>query len=68
MAAGRVPCLDGLIGQDVDLEVERGHLKVDCGLQTCEPGIYAIGDVAANKKLACEAAAREPMLWKRLQG
>lgn len=68
VAAGRAPCLDGLIGQDVDLEVERGHLKVDCEFQTSESGIYAIGDVSADKKLAHVAAAQGTYVVEKIAG
>ncbi len=61
MAAGRAPYLDGLMGPDVNLEMENDRLKVDTEFRTSEPGIYAIGDVAADIKLAHVAAARGPM-------
>ncbi len=68
MAAGRAPYLSGLIGQDVDLEMEAGHLKVDCEFRTSEPGIYAIGDVAASKKLAHVAAAQGTYVVEKIAG
>ncbi|MDR0925271.1 MAG: dihydrolipoyl dehydrogenase [Hungatella sp.] len=68
MAAGRAPCLHGLMGQDVNLEMENGHLKVDSEFRTSEPGIYAIGDVAANIKLAHVAAAQGTYVVEKIAG
>ena len=68
MAAGRAPYLDGLMGQDVNLEMEHGHLKVDSEFMTSEPGIYAIGDVAAETKLAHVAAAQGTYVIEKIAG
>lgn len=68
MAAGRSPYLEGLMGQDVDLEMEDGHLKVDSEFRTSEPGIYAIGDVSADKKLAHVAAAQGTYVVEKIAG
>lgn len=68
MATGRAPYLEGLIGPDVELEMEAGHLKVDCEFQTSEPGIYAIGDVIASKKLAHVAAAQGTYVVEKIAG
>lgn len=68
MAAGRVPNLEGLMGQDVDFSVEAGYLKVDSEFQTSEPEIYAIGDVTAKKKLAHVAAAQGTYVVEKIAG
>ena len=68
MAAGRAPCLDGLLGQDVTLEMENGHLKVDSEFETSEPGIYAIGDVVAEIRLAHVAAAQGTYVVEKIAG
>ncbi|WP_077611624.1 dihydrolipoyl dehydrogenase [Clostridium sp. Marseille-P2415] len=68
MAAGRTPCMEGLIGQDVELEMENGHMKVDSEFSTSEPGIYAIGDVVADKKLAHVAAAQGTYVVEKIAG
>ena len=58
VAVGRESDLQGLFGQDVSLEMNDGHLTVDSGFMTSEPGIYAIGDVVAKTKLAHVAMAQ----------
>lgn len=68
MAAGRAPYLEGLVGQDVELEMDNGHLKVDSEFRTSEPGIYAIGDVVADIRLAHVAAAQGTYVVEKIAG
>lgn len=58
VAVGRTPELQGLLGQDISLKMERGQLVVDGDFMTSEPGIYAIGDVVSETKLAHVAMAQ----------
>ena len=68
IAAGRIPCIDELLGEDVSLEVENGRLKVNSEFQTSEPGIYAIGDVASDILLAHVAAAQGTYVVEKIAG
>jgi len=68
LAAGRIPCIDELLGDDVSLEVENGRLKVNSEFQTSEPGIYAIGDVASDILLAHVAAAQGTYVVEKIAG
>lgn len=68
IAAGRKPDLNGLLGEDVDMEMENGCLKVDSEFHTSVPGIYAIGDVVANIRLAHVAAAQGTYVVEKIAG
>ncbi len=50
LSIGRVPQLKGL--ENLDLELERGRIKVDAYQETSIKGIYAPGDVNCTKMLA----------------
>ncbi|WP_027975416.1 dihydrolipoyl dehydrogenase [Streptococcus devriesei] len=50
LSIGRVPQMKGL--EKLDLEMERGRIKVDEYQETSIPGIYAPGDVNGTKMLA----------------
>ncbi|MGM9884224.1 dihydrolipoyl dehydrogenase [Streptococcus hyointestinalis] len=50
LSIGRVPQLKGL--ENLDLELERGRIKVDAYQETSIKGIYAPGDVNGTKMLA----------------
>jgi dihydrolipoamide dehydrogenase len=52
VSVGRRPNSDGLIAEGVNIEVERGFVKVDEYCQTSEPGVYAVGDLIATPGLA----------------
>lgn len=68
MAIGRRPRVDGLFGEDVSLEMEGGKIKVSKDFETSEPGVYAIGDVAAKIQLAHVAAAQGTYVVERIGG
>ncbi|MCK8824209.1 dihydrolipoyl dehydrogenase [Fuchsiella alkaliacetigena] len=55
VAVGRKPNLRGL--DELDLEMDNGHLVVDSYLRTSQPDIYAIGDVIGEPLLAHVASA-----------
>ncbi len=68
-AVGRAPHLDGLIGEDVNLDMEEdGHLKINGDFQTSEPGVYAIGDVVARTQLAHVAMAQATYVVENIAG
>ena len=50
LSIGRVPQLNGL--ENLDLEMDRGRIKVNAYQETSIPGIYAPGDVNGTKMLA----------------
>jgi len=57
LAAGRVPCLDGLGFEELGGETdEHGFIKVDSAWQTTLKDIYAIGDVIGGPMLAHKAS------------
>jgi dihydrolipoamide dehydrogenase len=58
LAIGVVPNLNGAISEDLDLELNRGYLKVDENYQTSEHGIYAAGDIIGPPWLAHVATYR----------
>ncbi len=68
VAVGREPYVDNLMGEDVCLQTENGHLVVDGDFQTSEPGIYAIGDVAAKIQLAHVAMAQGTYVVETIAG
>lgn len=59
MAAGRRAALEGLFGDGVEPEMNRGALVADADGRTSIPGLYVIGDaMAGNIQLAHVAAAQ----------
>ena len=66
LSIGRVPQLGGL--ENLNLEMERGRIKVNDYQETSIPGIYAPGDVNGSKMLAHAAyrmgeVAAENAIW-----
>ena len=69
VAVGRRPYLDGLLGNDLQLETDpRGHLVVDGAYQTSVPGIYAIGDAIPGPMLAHKAEEEGVAAVERMAG
>ncbi len=68
MAVGRKPNIDGLLGDDMSLEMNQGKLAVDSEFMTSEPGIYAIGDVVSGIQLAHVAAAEGTYVVEKIAG
>jgi dihydrolipoamide dehydrogenase len=52
----------------IGVAIERGWVKIDAGMQTSVPGVYAIGDVTGTKNLAHVASAMGVTLVERLAG
>lgn len=67
-AVGRAPYLEGLLGEDISLDMENGHLKINGDFQTSEPGVYAIGDVVARTQLAHVAMAQATYVVENIAG
>ena len=68
MAIGRSPYMEGLFGEDVEFEMEKGRLAVNDRFMTSVPGIYAIGDVVADIQLAHVAAAQGTFVVENIAG
>ena len=58
LAIGVTPNLEGAVSEDLNLELNRGYLKVDENYQTSTPGIYATGDIVGPPWLAHVATYR----------
>ena len=58
LAIGVIPNLEGAVSEDLNLELNRGYLKVDENYQTSTPGIYATGDIVGPPWLAHVATYR----------
>ncbi|MBK5253102.1 MAG: dihydrolipoyl dehydrogenase [Peptostreptococcaceae bacterium] len=57
IAVGRKPNINNLYAADVELEIEKGCIKVNDNYQTNYPNIYAVGDVIGGIQLAHVASA-----------
>ena len=56
VAVGVEAKLDGLLGPDIKLDLERGFVRTNADYSTSLPGIYGIGDVIGPPWLAHEAS------------
>jgi dihydrolipoamide dehydrogenase len=59
IAVGRAPRTENVGLEKTKVEVERGFVKVNQFMQTAEPGIYAIGDIAMGYPQLAHAGAIE---------
>ena len=59
IAVGRAPRTENVGLEETKIEVERGFVKIDKNMQTAEPGIYAIGDIAMGYPQLAHAGAME---------
>lgn len=68
-ATGRVPKLDGLLGDGVHIDTaSNGAVRVDDYFRTSQPGIYALGDVTDRLQLTPVALAEGMWLAAHLFG
>ncbi len=67
-AVGRRPNTDGLFGEDVEPDMERGRVVVDEDFATSLPGVYAIGDLVKGMQLAHLASAQGVYVVEKLAG
>jgi len=58
LGVGRKPNTAGLGLEDVGVELEGGAIKVDSGMRTSVPGVFAVGDVTGKFMLAHVALAQ----------
>ncbi|MFP6676471.1 MAG: dihydrolipoyl dehydrogenase [Pirellulaceae bacterium] len=77
VSVGRRPCSQNLGLENTAVTMnERGFVKVNAGMQTADPNIWAIGDVAGEPMLAhkashearvaVEAILGEPTVWDKI--
>lgn len=67
-AVGRCPNTDGLFGDNVELDMERGRVVVDDEFRTSMEGVYAIGDLVKGMQLAHLASAQGVYVAERIAG
>lgn len=67
-AVGRYPNTDGLFGDDVELDMERGRVVVDDEFRTSMEGVYAIGDLVKGMQLAHLASVQGVYVAERIAG
>ena len=67
-AIGRCPNTDGLFGEGVELEMERGRVVVDEDFKTSMEGVYAIGDLVKGMQLAHLASAQGVYVAEKIAG
>ena len=67
-AAGRIPNTEGLFGEGVNLQMDRGRVITDEGFKTDMEGVYAIGDLIKGIQLAHLASAQGIALAEELGG
>lgn len=68
VAIGRKPNTQGLCGEGVTLDMERGRILVNDKLETSMPGVYAIGDVSSLVQLAHVASAQGIYVAEEIAG
>ncbi|MDP4193804.1 MAG: dihydrolipoyl dehydrogenase [Bacteroidota bacterium] len=69
VSIGRTPNAKGFGIENTAVQVDkRGFIKVNSRLQTDEPNIYAIGDVAGNPMLAHKASAEGKVAVENIAG
>ena len=67
-AVGRCPNTDGLFGENVKPDMERGRVLVNANFESSIPGVYAIGDLIFGAQLAHAASAQGIVVAEKLAG
>ncbi len=67
-AVGRIPNTDGLLGEGVDLVLEKGRVVVDENFASSVEGVYAIGDLIKGMQLAHLSSAQGIYVAEHLAG
>jgi len=62
IAVGRRPVTDGIGLETLNVELERGFIKVDQWQRTGEQGVYAIGDIVAGTPQLAHVATKEGLV------
>ena len=68
MAVGIVGNVEDLGLENTDVKMDRSHVEVDQWLATGEPGVYAIGDLAAPPWLAHKASHEGVICVEKIAG
>ncbi|MGB7404343.1 MAG: FAD-dependent oxidoreductase, partial [Pacificimonas sp.] len=68
VTVGRKPLIDGWGRENLVLDMDGRHLKIDARCQTSMTGIYAIGDVTGEPMLAHRAMAQGEMVAEIVAG
>jgi dihydrolipoamide dehydrogenase len=69
ISVGRRPLSDGLLAEGTGVEVdERGFVRVDAGMRTTAPGVFAVGDLVATPQLAHVGFAEGILVIKEVLG
>lgn len=66
VSVGRRPNTEGLLGENLTLDMDGPHIKVDADFRTSISNIYAIGDVIRGKQLAHAASAQGIVVVERI--
>ena len=67
-AVGRCPNTEGLFGENVQPDMERGRILVNEEFESSIPGVYAIGDLIFGMQLAHTASAQGMVVAEKLAG
>ena len=67
-AVGRCPNTDGLFGENVKPDMERGRVLMNENFESSIPGVYAIGDLIFGVQLAHAASAQGIVVAEKLAG
>jgi dihydrolipoamide dehydrogenase len=62
VAVGRKPNTENTGLENTKVELDRGFVKVDAYQRTCEPNLYAIGDIVAGTPQLAHVATAEGMV------
>lgn len=67
-AVGRIPNTEGLLGEGVDVAMDRGRVVVDKNFASSMEGVYAIGDIIKGMQLAHLSSAQGVYVAEHLTG
>ncbi|MFC4244465.1 dihydrolipoyl dehydrogenase [Gryllotalpicola reticulitermitis] len=68
VAVGRAPATEGLGLEEAGVELDRGFVVTDAGLQTSVPGVYAVGDIVPGVQLAHRGFQQGVFVAERIAG
>jgi len=68
LAVGVVGNVEGIGLESTGAQIEDGHIAVSEWCETCEPGVYAVGDVAGPPCLAHKATHQGLLCAERIAG
>jgi dihydrolipoamide dehydrogenase len=68
VTVGRKPAMDGWGLEELELDRDNGHLRIDDQCRTSMRGVYAIGDVTGEPMLAHRAMAQGEMVAEIVAG